>query len=38
VGHATLCAFTAEEMRERLVRVARALGREAQAAPVLAAL
>lgn len=38
VGHATLCAFTADEMRERLVRVARALGREAQAAPVLAAL
>jgi 5-(carboxyamino)imidazole ribonucleotide synthase len=38
VGHATLCANTNAEMRERLARVARALGREAQAAPVLAAL
>jgi 5-(carboxyamino)imidazole ribonucleotide synthase len=38
VGHATLCAFTPAEMRERLARVAQALGREAQAAPVLAAL
>ncbi|MBS0589956.1 MAG: 5-(carboxyamino)imidazole ribonucleotide synthase [Proteobacteria bacterium] len=38
VGHATLCAATVAEMRERLVHVARALGREAQAAPVLAAL
>lgn len=38
VGHATLRADTAAEMRERLARVARALGREAQAAPVLAAL
>jgi 5-(carboxyamino)imidazole ribonucleotide synthase len=38
VGHATLCAFTAQEMRERLERVAWALGREAQAEPVLHAL
>lgn len=38
VGHATLCAFTAEEMRDRLARVAWALGREEQAAPVLRAL
>ena len=38
VGHATLCAFTAAEMRERLARVAQALGRQAQAAPVLAVL
>jgi 5-(carboxyamino)imidazole ribonucleotide synthase len=38
VGHATLCTNTNVEMRERLARVARALGREAQAAPVLAAL
>lgn len=38
VGHATLCAFTAEEMRERLARVAWALGRENQAEPVLQAL
>ncbi|MBL8300249.1 MAG: 5-(carboxyamino)imidazole ribonucleotide synthase [Rhodanobacteraceae bacterium] len=38
VGHATLCAFTPLEMRDRLARVALALGREAQAAPVLAVL
>ena len=38
VGHATLCANTKAEMRERLARVAQALGREAQAASVLAAL
>jgi 5-(carboxyamino)imidazole ribonucleotide synthase len=38
VGHATLCAFTAAEMIERLERVAKALGREAQASPVLDAL
>jgi 5-(carboxyamino)imidazole ribonucleotide synthase len=38
VGHATLCAFTAIEMRDRLTRVTRALGREAQAAPVLEVL
>ncbi|WP_386066584.1 5-(carboxyamino)imidazole ribonucleotide synthase [Tahibacter sp. UC22_41] len=38
VGHATLCAFTAAEMRERLERVAWALGREAQAEPVLKVL
>jgi len=38
VGHATLRADTPAEMRERLARVARALAREDQAKPVLAAL
>jgi len=38
VGHATLCAAANAEMRDRLERVARMLSREAQAAPVLAAL
>ena len=38
VGHATLCADNSQQMRERLMRVAHALGREAQVAPVLAAL
>jgi 5-(carboxyamino)imidazole ribonucleotide synthase len=38
VGHATLCADDSVQMHERLARVARALGREAQAAPVLATL
>jgi 5-(carboxyamino)imidazole ribonucleotide synthase len=38
VGHATLCAIGNVEMTERLARVAQALGRDAQAAPVLAAL
>jgi len=38
VGHATVCASDAAQMRERLRRVARALGREQQVAPVLAAL
>jgi len=38
VGHATLCAGGDVEMHDRLARVARALGRDAQAAPVLAAL
>lgn len=38
VGHATLCAPDAATLRERVARVARALGREAQAAPALAAL
>jgi 5-(carboxyamino)imidazole ribonucleotide synthase len=38
VGHATLCAGTPAQMRERLARVARALGREAQVVSVLAAL
>ncbi|TLY52862.1 MAG: 5-(carboxyamino)imidazole ribonucleotide synthase [Gammaproteobacteria bacterium] len=38
VGHATLCADSATEMRARLARVARALGREAQVAPVVATL
>ncbi len=38
VGHATVCARSAAEMRERLTRIGKALGREAQVAPVLAAL
>jgi len=38
VGHATLCADTPAQLRERLMHVARALGREGQVAPVLAAL
>ncbi|MBS0558001.1 MAG: 5-(carboxyamino)imidazole ribonucleotide synthase [Proteobacteria bacterium] len=38
VGHATVRADSAPEMRERLARLARALGREAQVVPVLAAL
>ena len=38
VGHATLCADSRAQMHERLARVARALGRETQVAPVLAAL
>jgi 5-(carboxyamino)imidazole ribonucleotide synthase len=38
VGHATLCATDAATLGERLARVAAALGREAQAAPVLAVL
>ncbi|MFC4822472.1 5-(carboxyamino)imidazole ribonucleotide synthase [Dokdonella ginsengisoli] len=38
VGHATVCARSAVEMRERLTRIGKALGREAQVAPVLAAL
>jgi len=38
VGHATLCANDAAEMRERLLRIGAALGRESQVAPVLAAL
>jgi 5-(carboxyamino)imidazole ribonucleotide synthase len=38
VGHATLCADTPAQLSERLARVARALGREKQVAPVLAAL
>jgi 5-(carboxyamino)imidazole ribonucleotide synthase len=38
VGHATLCADTPAEMRDRLTRVAHALGRQAQAEAVLAAL
>jgi 5-(carboxyamino)imidazole ribonucleotide synthase len=38
VGHATLCAADAPEMRDRLARVARALARETQAAPVVEAL
>ncbi len=38
VGHATFCANDAAEMRERLQRIGAALGREAQVAPVIAAL
>ena len=38
VGHTTLCTSGKVEMRERLVRIAHALGRESQVAPVLAAL
>ena len=38
VGHATLCADSTRELKERLARVARVLGREAQAAPVLKVL
>ena len=38
VGHATLCAETPAQLSERLARVARALGREEQVAPVIAAL
>ncbi|MDE1885809.1 MAG: ATP-grasp domain-containing protein, partial [Xanthomonadaceae bacterium] len=38
VGHATLCADSPAELRERLMHVARSLGRNEQAAPVLAAL
>ena len=38
VGHATVCASDAAQMTERLRRVAHALGREQQVAPVLAAL
>ncbi len=38
IGHATICADNAVEMSARVARVARALGREAQVAPVLAAL
>jgi 5-(carboxyamino)imidazole ribonucleotide synthase len=38
VGHATVCARTNAELQERLARIARALGREAQINPVIAAL
>lgn len=38
VGHATICARSAAEMRERLQRIGAALGREAQVAPALSAL
>ncbi|NCT67091.1 MAG: 5-(carboxyamino)imidazole ribonucleotide synthase [Rhodanobacteraceae bacterium] len=38
VGHATVCAADAAELAERLDRIGGALGREAQVAPVLAAL
>lgn len=35
VGHATVCAINAGSLAERVDRIARALGREAQAQPVL---
>ena len=38
VGHATVCAETPAELAGRLRRIGTALGREAQVAPVLAAL
>jgi len=38
VGHATICADDSAQLRDRLTRVARSLGCEEQAAPVLAAL
>ncbi len=38
VGHATVCARTAAELSERLARIGRALGRQEQIAPVIAAL
>ena len=38
VGHATLCADSAEELAAALQRVGEALQREAQVAPVIAAL
>ena len=38
VGHATVCARNAVEMHEKLTRIGRALGREMQVEPVLAAL
>jgi 5-(carboxyamino)imidazole ribonucleotide synthase len=38
VGHATVCARTNAEMIERLTRIGKALGRESQVAPVIAAL
>ncbi len=38
VGHATICATDHEELRSRLARVAHAIGRDQQVAPVLDAL
>jgi len=38
VGHATFCAADAAELADRLSRVGGALGRDAQVAPVIAAL
>jgi len=38
VGHATVCARTSAALGERLARIARSLGREAQIDPVRAAL
>ncbi|MEO5624419.1 MAG: 5-(carboxyamino)imidazole ribonucleotide synthase [Dokdonella sp.] len=38
VGHATVCAENASALRETLMRIGHALGREAQIEPVLAAL
>ncbi|MEO8803700.1 MAG: 5-(carboxyamino)imidazole ribonucleotide synthase [Rudaea sp.] len=38
VGHATICADSPAQLRSRLEGVAKAIGRQAQIAPVLAAL
>jgi 5-(carboxyamino)imidazole ribonucleotide synthase len=38
VGHATVCAPDAATLADRLAQVGRALGREAQVAPVIEAL
>ncbi len=38
VGHATVCADDPSQLRERLARIGKALGRETQVDPVLAAL
>ena len=38
VGHATVCARKNAEMVARLTRIGKALGRESQVAPVIAAL
>lgn len=38
VGHATICADSSSQLCERLAHIARAIGREAQVAPVIAAL
>ncbi|MEO5560725.1 MAG: 5-(carboxyamino)imidazole ribonucleotide synthase [Dokdonella sp.] len=38
VGHATVCAQNASDLRETLTRIGHALGREAQIEPVLAVL
>ena len=38
VGHATVCAASAADMREKLARIGQALGRAAQVESVLAAL
>lgn len=38
VGHATVCADNASDLRDKLMRIGHALGRDAQIEPVLAAL